>query len=354
MKTWEKYVFIKFSKLFLSFLFLFFILYVLIDYSLKVKSFSQSEHSIFTIVMHYIFHFSKRLSVLFPLTLMLASIRLLTQSNRNNELLALVTGGIPLWKVVRPMVTISCIVMAISYCNTQFFLPKALAYLEYNTEPNATFLSTISSTHALPTKKGGTIVYQKYFPKKQEMFDVWWLKSSKELIRIKYLYPFELPPKGLFTDHLERSENEILEKTHSFSEEMFPSLEFDVDSLEIQSRPPEVLSLSELLSFALKASITLQPVLWSWFWLKALLPIICLFAVLFPVRYCTRFERSLNLFLIYSISLFLLLTLFTLMDTALIIGEHGILPSYLIISLPMIVYLLFFSWRLFTKFVKIK
>ena len=292
----------------------------------------------------YLFHFSKRLPILFPLTLMLASIRLLSQTSQNNEMIALLTGGLPRAKLLRPLFVVALCITGISYVNTEFFQPKALAYLEPS-DSKKTLLSSQASVHGLPTTNSGPIVYQQYFSEKKELFDVWWLKTPNELIRMKRLYPFEETPKGELVDFLERNIEGTLEKTTSKETFLFPDLIVDTDTLEIDAQPAETLALSTLFVYGNKGTPDQKAMLWSWFWYKLLIPLICLLATLAPAPYCMRFERNLKIFLIYALGLFLLLSLFTILDAALIIAEHQILPSYIAIATPILIFALFFAWK---------
>src|SRR5262245_50908672 len=104
MKLWEKYVLREFLKVFFFFLFGFFFIYAIIDYSTHIQDFVHGKNlPVLKILQYYLFQFVKRADILIPLALLISTIKVLCQLNIYRELVAFQSAGIAQKKLLRPL-----------------------------------------------------------------------------------------------------------------------------------------------------------------------------------------------------------------------------------------------------------
>lgn len=352
-KTWEKYLLREIIKVLLLFITSFYILYVVVDYSIAAKTFSALQTPFTEIIAYYGYHFSKRIAILMPFALMLATIKTLTHLNVTNELLALLVGGIRSKNIMRPFIVVALACMTLIFLNSEFFLPKALDSLnifEDVHQESSRLTPEQASLHTLYLMDGTTLLYQSYNSYNQFFFDVYWLKSSEDIVRIKYLYPFDEQPTGYFVDHCTRDEHGDIIKASSFAEEPFDDMRFDVRRFHTAVIPPENLAPSTLWKEAhhpINIALDKQPEILTWFYFKMMVPFICLLAVIGPASFCFKFDRTLHTFMIYVVGIFLMVSLFTILDATRVLGENNTYSPFAVIAIPLAGYFLFFGWKFF-------
>ena len=105
----------------------FFFLYILIDYSMHLKMFNQGQLSYYNIFLYYLWQFSEHLTILVPLSLMIATIKVLISMNVHGELSALFSAGIAFKRFYRPFIYIAFGLVAISFMNVQFIQPLSFS-----------------------------------------------------------------------------------------------------------------------------------------------------------------------------------------------------------------------------------
>jgi lipopolysaccharide export system permease protein len=124
---WERYFFKEIAKVFCLFIFAFFLLYTVLDYSAHLQDFlHKSQLPILEIAIYYGAHFIKRTDVLLPVALLVATIKVLSSLNANRELMVLQASGIPLRKLMRPFLVFAGLCVVFNLLSVQFFLPRAL------------------------------------------------------------------------------------------------------------------------------------------------------------------------------------------------------------------------------------
>lgn len=121
---WERYFLKELSKVFLLILFGFYFLYVLIDYAFHTSTYTHL--SFLKILLVYVYHLSKRALVLLPFALLMATIKVITTSNQQKEIIALLAGGISKRRLLRPFLLFALLCVSLLYFNEQFFHPFAV------------------------------------------------------------------------------------------------------------------------------------------------------------------------------------------------------------------------------------
>lgn len=349
---WKRYFYKEIFKVFFLFLFSFFFLYALLDYSTHIQDFIKDSHiQIREMLLYYSFQFIKRADLLLPLALLLATIKVLTGLNAHRELVALQTAAIPMRKLLAPFFLVALGCTLFNYWSFQALTPKSLNYLD--TFRKAHFRHAHNGPRKEPFhvhhfKDNSKLIYQYFDPARNEYFDVLWIRSSSDIYRIKALNADPTNPEVRFVDHLVRNSQGFFEKKESFEKGFLEGLHWKGSLNKEDAIPYENRSITELFRLYFNreevASFTGAEIL-AHFSFKCLMPLLSFLVVIACTPFCIRYSRGIPLFFIYALSLFAFLAFFTLMDAAVIIGKNGVLPPFLAIFTPFAICGSFFSWK---------
>jgi len=335
MKIWERYFFRQFFSLFALFLFSFYALYVLIDYSTHAGSF-LSYLSWPQLFLYYLWEFSLRLEVLLPFAILVAVIRTLTSLNQHNELIALLAGGVKMQRLLRPFLLLGLFFTLCLYANSQFILPRSVAVLRSYKELGRNGLEETAVKH-LVLEDESKILYQSFNSLDRRFFDAYWIRSKDDLYRIKFLSPTE-PPEGRFVDHITRNEEGELVLESSSRDQIFPEMRFRRERLMETLADPRELSLAALINKRPKkesaACNERECQINTLFYYKLIMPWLSLIAVIGPAPLCILYSRTLPQFAIYAGCTFALVVLYLLFKSGVILGERGIASPLYSIALP--------------------
>lgn len=350
---WGRYFLKETFKVFCLFVLCFYGLYILIDFSSHASSFHhhQVDFRWRELAVYYLCDFVKRVEVLIPFAIMVASIKTLCSLNIHNELVALLASGIKLKTLLRPFVFLALVFVALAYLNTEFLLPKALKTIKmidvaHSSQKNKS--KDRPSVQHVILEDDSTILFQDYDPGRERFIDAYWMRSMDEIYRIKYLYPYTERPLGEYVDHLTRDAEGNLVLHDSQTIKIFPNIQFNNEKLmetltqpldlSVSALKDKLPSLSQILSE--KEAQTL-----SVFYYKIAMPWLCLLAVIAPAPFCVRFTRQLPVFFIYAVSIFGLVAFYLIMDSALILGSRQVLPPAIAIFVPFSLFFGFFGLK---------
>lgn len=352
MKIWERYILKELLKFFTLFLFGFYFLYIVIDYSTHMQDFLSNKNiPILKIIQYYFFQFFKRMDILLPLAVLIGSIKVLCSLNTHRELLALQSAGLKCKKLLRPLFLVGFFVSFTNLCVNEFVVPFSLntidkfhdAHLRHSFRGNRT-----EPLHVLHLDDHSKLVYQYYDASKEAFFDVIWIRTPDDLWKMRYLKTDPLHPQGQWVDHLERNAEGFFEKTQSFSSMIFRDLKWNQDIPRKGYIPFENRSLSELwklfktdplLSLYEKQEVLTQ------FLFKSMMPSLGILVVLIIAPFCISYSKNLPQFFIYSIAIFSFVAYIALMDAAVILGESNTISPVMAIISPFIVLISIFGWR---------
>lgn len=342
IKIWERYFLKEILKSLIFFLMIFYGLYVLIDYSSHSSSlhYNHSHFRIYEIAVYYLCEFVKRMEVLIPFGLLLATIRTLTNLNSHNELVALMASGVKLKTLLRPFIFVGFAMVLLVFINTEFWMPYALQRINHIDQKHRHQKNKSTQTLAvknLSLKDKTTIIFQNYDSIEKKLIDTFWIRNINDIYRIKYLYPYEEIPKGHFVDHLQRKPNGELIVAETFNSKEFSEMHFHKKDLFQGMTRPEDESLSDLwkkLPQRSSISSEKESEVVSVFYHKLIMPWLCLLAVIGPAPFCVRYSRSIPLFFIYALSIFGLVAVYLVLDSTLILGRRQILEPWIAVLLP--------------------
>ncbi len=350
-KLWERYFFKEVTKVFLLFLFLFFLFYALTEYSIHLQDFTRDKNlKIFDLLAYFAFQFIKRAPLLVPLGLLVATIKSLCTANARGELVALQSAGIGLKVILRPFFLLGTLCLIFNVLNTQFILPRSLTYLD--TFKNLHFRGDKGvrkdRIQVLYLKDNSKLIYQT-FDKKNHLFkDVIWVISVDDIWRMKTLNADPHYPLAQFADHIQRTEGGILEKTASFETHLFSTLKWDSSMtnqgfIPVENKTPTTLfKLLKQNKPAYEKSEILTQLLH-----KCTLPFLSLLVVLGVAPYCVRYSRGIPVFFIYSVALFAFLSIFALFNAAVILGENHTLSPFVAVLAPFSFIAALCLWKFF-------
>lgn len=344
LKTWEKYFVQDVLKVFLPFLALLYGLYILIDYTGHTGDFARLNYGIPQIAFYYLCHFIKRLEILVPLALMLATLRTLCQANVNNELVALLASGINLKRLSRPFFLIALASTLLIYANYQFALPNAnhaLRWMRDYYNPKSASSAKHRQVNHVEMVDNSLLLYQHYDTVHDRLFDLYWIRGGDEIYRIKHLHPSDTSSKAEFVDHLRRGKNGAFEKVASYREIDIEELGMTEDVKSEALTSPDNKSLYQLWSQlpAYKPRLSRDEAeLITNFYYMLVMPWLCVLVVLAPLPFCTQFTRHLNIFFRYGVAIIGFLAFFTIMNSTRILGEHQVIHPAWGVLVPFILF----------------
>jgi lipopolysaccharide export system permease protein len=350
---WGRYFFKEVLKVFALFIVCFYGLYILVDFSSHASTFHH-HHVSFRwkeVAIYYLCDFVKRMEVLIPFAMMVATIKTLCGLNIHNELVALLASGIKLKTLLRPFVFIGLFFVLLAYLNTEFILPAALGKIKQidqirSSQKNKT-RDRPSVQHVI-LEDESTLIFQDYDTMKERFSDAYWIRSMDDIFRMKYLYPHAETTQGEYVDHLVRDESGQLVIHESNKALNFPDLKFNNAKLMETLTQPSDLSigaLNEKLPSHFKALSEKEAQMLSVYYYKLAMPWLCLLAVIAPAPFCIRFTRQLPIFFIYAISIFGLVAFYLIMDAFLVLGSRQVMPPAAAIFIPFSLFFGFFWYR---------
>lgn len=360
IKIWERYFLKEFLKTFSLFLGCFYALYILIDFSSNAASYLH-HHVQFqweVTVLYYFWEFIKRVDVLLPFALLIATVRTLCNLNIHNELVALLSGGVGLKTLLRPFVAVGLFCTVLMYLNNQFLLPTALRDLKHidtNRSREKHKNQNRAAAQHVALSDSTTLIFHNYDSANDYFFDAYWIRSLDDIYRIKYLYPNTTTtgiPSGRFVEHLQRKASGELVRLDSAFEKDFANMLFNKETLFETITPPNEQSITALWEklpqhkeeLSEKESQTVTAFLY-----KLVMPWFCLLAILGPAPSCLRCTRQLPIFFIFACSIFSLVAFYLIVDASVVLGERNVITPFAAVGIPFALFSTVITTRFFQK-----
>lgn len=330
------------KRLLLSFSFILgvlFVTYALLHYSTHTHKFlSSGTMTLGKILEFYGYEFIRRASFLLPFAFLIALLFTLLRMNTSRELLALLSSGISLRSILRPIWLSSAVIASLILINHQFSLPFACAKQEAFRIINLKGHHKSSSSSPFQTlylKDGSRLFYQSYDATYSSYSDVLWLKSFDELWHIKTLCMSQHKCQGYYIDILTRGVSGNIEKKESH-----PSL--DMSFLALEKAKKHIVSISvdaQPLSYLIVhlSSANSQystPEIQSELMYKFLLVLLPLVVVLGIVPITLNYQRRSPLFLLYALSIFSFFAFMAALDALKILSSNHTLSVWSALFFP--------------------
>lgn len=350
IKIWERYLLLDCLKGTLSFLAVFYGLYVLLDFASHTTSFYHFRAHWLEIVVYYLCDLIKQLDILLPLSLLVASIRTLCRLNVHHELVALLCSGLSKRALLRPLLVVALASTLFLYVNSQFLFPTAITKLkkiEMDRANKKKKKLRLEVAQKVNLPNGTMLLYHHYDAESKTFFDTYWVRSIDDLFRIESL-SFGSTPIGKFVDHIIRNKEGELFVSESDQERSFPELSVNQERLFEAVATPEDLSLSQLFNKLpneedIKSEKEAQ--ISSVFYYKLVIPWFCLLAVIGPAPFCLTITRALPQFFIYAGSLFSLIFCSILMESLMLLGKKQVAAPFFLVLIPFLAIFTLLSWN---------
>ncbi len=350
-QIWGRYFLVETLKVALLFLVCFYGLYMMIDYTNHSTAHHASQQKMqwLSFAEYYACEFILRSEVLIPFALLLGTIKTLCKLNTNNELIAMMAGGIPIHTLLKPYLFVGLAFTGLMYLNNEFVVPVVAKERKYFDDLRASRKNANGhgAQHLLLADQT-ILIYHHYDSVKEQFVDVYWLRSTDDFFRMEALQPHSKPPLGLIVDHIVRESPEKRSLQASYSERQFPEISFQQKTLADTVIPPEGMPLTELWEVLPSAKDThteKDARLMATFHRKLALPWLCLLAVIAPIPWCIRFSRNFPAALIYAGGVFGLVATYILMDASHVLARRQLLDPLWAIWGPLGILLITFGWR---------
>ena len=340
MKLWKRTLLKEFLLTFLLIIMGSFLLFVTLDYSMHAKVLHAN------IILYYLAQFSKYGEIFIPTALLIATIKVLSTSNSRNELLALKVAGISSKRILAPFLLCGVFFAALLWLNFETFQPKAFAYINHS-EVKKRLKKT--EVYPLMLSDSSLIVYGHFDPKEKKFSDVYWLKNFDQLFAIKNLYCDNKKPRGDEVDCIVRNSDNRMKRGEHLINYTFTDMPLETESVASLVSPPKWQSISELFQNIrgtdFSSLTNKEAAIATFLTYKLTLPLGALLAILGPAAACFTIRRGIPIFFIYAISLFSLITFFTLLNASVILGENQVVAPFVAVLTPVMLFSLIFGWN---------
>jgi lipopolysaccharide export system permease protein len=340
MKIWQKHILGKLIKTFFFLLFCIFAIYVIVDLSIHGVRF-LSKSGWIEVARYYLHTFATLLDLFLSLSFLLSTLRVLFALNAAREIVALQMAGLSKKKLLTPFFLFAGFLSLISYANSQWLSPSSedsAQEFKISVKPKKYQKPKKIRVNSAVLEDGSELVYQSYDPSKNELYDVFWIRTPNDIWHVKHL---ELSPvQGRQVNHLTRNSAKQFENAESFASLALPQLPWN-EELVLQkfvcfeNRPLLTLLKQASAYSAEKAS------LFTHLYYKVFVPLTPFLVLIAIGPLALRFSRNHPLFLIVAASIFSLIALKIILEGMLILGETQVLPAFIAIFGPFAIVLSF-------------
>ncbi|MCP5469992.1 MAG: LptF/LptG family permease [Chlamydiales bacterium] len=343
---WSRYILKEALKVTALVFFSLFMLATLLDFSAHMKTFWQDGVTLSSAILYYLAQLSRQADLLLCMALLLATVKVLSTSNAQGEITALVASGIPLRRLTYPLLILGGVCMTLLYFNIEVLQPHALAHLTKFEENFFKSKGGQDEVLALALQDNSTLLYGCYDANRSLFCDLFWVKDHNHVLRMEEFSPEE--KRGYNVDTLERVDGELT-WVRTAKSEYFPEILFERRALSEATLPADWQTLGQLWGNLpakfIKPKKDFEAKVIAAFLHKLCSPLLALLVVIAPAPFCLSFARHKRLFLLYALCLAALLAYFVCTQAALILGKSHVIPPLWVIPLPPVLALTFFGVR---------
>lgn len=349
MKIWQRYFLKETLKNQLFFLLGLYLVYVIVDFSTHgVRFLTYDRPEVYELFLYYWNDFIKYFYLFLPLTFMLATLKVLCDMNIHNELVALQMAGNSVRTLMRPFFLIAFFLCTITLLNFEYFVPSSLSYVEdfrIAHSKNRDKKLKPKKVNILSLKDHSKLVYQAYDTEKKELFDVFWIRSSDDIWHFKSLI-LTTPPQATYVEQIQKNEEGLYEKTQTFEKYTFKEIkleEQEPELLPIDHRPiTQLLSQYRTQNYS---SDRERAMILTNLNFKLAIPLLSFLVLFACTPFAVRFSRKAPIFFIFTLSLFGFVAFYTIMDSAVVLGENMALSPLWAVWAPFLLGFSLFGWN---------
>lgn len=335
MKIWKKMILKRLVSTFIFILFSIFFIYCLIDFSINNGKFltKNLKANLFDLIQYYLQNFSAHFDLFSPFSFLLATLKVFFDMNIHLEFTALQTAGLSRKKLLVPFAMVALFLSILGLANHEWIAPHA-SYVSSNyklqfskrakgQEPLKLY------SHVL--EDGSEILYHSQIDK--TLSDFIWIQSNDEIWTMKTLDLITMEGKGVH--HIQR-ENRLLVQKESFETKAFLELRIDPETIAKSFIPYENRSISSL--FTEKENRCVQ----SYFHYRLATPLLPLFLLFALAPFGMTFSRTLPIFSIVILSISIFITIKTVFESLIILGENNLIHPLCLWSPLLFIFVIFF------------
>lgn len=351
MSIWKRYFYKEFITTIVFILLSIYALYVLVDIMAHLKVATATKSSYLTWIEYYLSTFSKRLDILIPFSILIATIRSLYSLQQRGELVAMLASGISRKELLKPFLIVACSCSLLLYANYEWVLPSAISRISTISETRFGKEELEKHTQApreVMLEDGSKLIYASYRRKDKEFQDVFWIRSVDIMFHMKTLSLNTLPPVGKWVDEIVRNQSGLLESIKYSETYTFDNMHLNIHALKNSVIPPQEQSLLELAKQSLlyfDSTSARASEIKSYLFYRLTLPWMCLLAFIAPAPFCMRFTRTMPILMTYLVAIAGLFCMSLVLQTALSIGKNQLVAPYIAIAIPWLFVSYFFGKR---------
>ncbi len=258
MKILDRYLIRQFLSTALFALFAFAGLFVVIDLMENMDDFIDNNVATDLIIEYYIVFLPDILRLMTPVAVLLSSLFTAGKMSTQNEITAIKSSGISLYRFMLPFIAVSFLISVFSIYFGGYLVPQAnkrkvfieQKYMNKGIEQSSnniffqdskTRIVSISFYDA-STKNAYRVSLQEFRPN-----DITKMDLRVDAPRMQYIDSLK---SWVIFDGIQRQFSDIKENMHKFSEMPYPKLNFKPEDIETKQRKPAEMNLEELKNFA--------------------------------------------------------------------------------------------------------
>jgi len=123
MSVLDRYIIKEFTKIFLLIILSLAGLYLIVDFFERIRMFLSNDATLYQILSYFFFEFPMILSLMLPVSVLLASLLTFAILSKNSEIIAMKANGVSLYRTSRPVIIISIVLCIFSFLLNEFITP---------------------------------------------------------------------------------------------------------------------------------------------------------------------------------------------------------------------------------------
>lgn len=351
MLVWRRYILTKFWTNFLALAVIAFSLYASVHYSLHtIKGSSTPNISLKLSILYYLSQIVLKSDFLVPQLIAVATTLTLFAMQSKREVLLLQAAGLPLKRLLAPLLKSAFVITCLLYANFQWLYPicENITSIKEHMD-HGTLDKAKDRVPSLFLKDQTVLLYSSIQHKTLTLNKVFWIKDTNTIYAIEKL-AFTTPslPIGLeVTCFSKAGDGETMEVSEFFDIKEFPEIEFSFYDnpfskiFSSQGRTRLIESFQaipwKITGFGFTKTIPQRILaLLSSFYYTIIAPLPCISAMILSAYFCLRFNRIYKASFAYCIPLGTVNIFFIFLKAGVVLADNSVFPVFPIMVAPLI------------------
>lgn len=352
MLVWRRYILTKFWTHFLTLVVIAFSLYASVHYSLHaIKGSSSAPISLKLSILYYLSQIVLKSEFLVPQLIAVATTLTLFSMQSKREVLLLQAAGLPLKRLMAPLLKASLLITCLLYANFQWLYPicENISSIKEHMD-HGTLDKAKDRVPSLYLKDQTVLLYSSIQHKTLTLNNVFWIKDANTIYTMEKL-AFTTPslPIGLGVACFSKAPEEgTMELSEFFDMREFPEIEFGFydnpfSKLFItQGRTRLIESFQaipwEVTGLGLTKHIPQRILaLLSSFYYTLISPLPCISAMILSAYFCLRFNRVYKASFAYCVPLGVVNIFFMFLKAGMVLADSSVIPVFPMMIAPLVI-----------------